>query len=75
LRGLNGFKVFNLPILKTANIDMKRPMVANIISLGVISKVLDIVNEENILKAVLKRVPPGTDEINKTAFYKVVSMI
>ncbi len=75
LRGANDFKIFSLPILKTANIEMKKPMVANIISLGVISKVLDIVKEENILKAVLKRVPPGTDEINKTAFYKGVSLI
>jgi 2-oxoglutarate ferredoxin oxidoreductase subunit gamma len=54
---------------------MKKPMVANIISLGAITKIIGLVKEEMVLKAVLDRVPPGTDEINKTAFNKGLSLI
>jgi 2-oxoglutarate ferredoxin oxidoreductase subunit gamma len=68
-------KIYNLPILKTANEEMKKPMVANIISLGAITKIIGLVKEEMVLKAVLDRVPPGTDEINKTAFNKGLSLI
>jgi 2-oxoglutarate ferredoxin oxidoreductase subunit gamma len=67
--------IYKLPILKTAIEEMKKPMVANIISLGAISNILDILDEKNILEAVLKRVPPGTDKINKEAFSKGVSLL
>lgn len=67
--------VYKLPIIKVAVEEMKKPMVANIISLGSISKIIDIVEEKHLLAAILKRVPPGTEEINKTAFYKGVSLI
>jgi 2-oxoglutarate ferredoxin oxidoreductase subunit gamma len=67
--------IYKLPILKTAIEEMKKPMVANIISLGAISNILDILEEKNILEAVLKRVPPGTDKINKEAFNKGISLL
>lgn len=56
-----------LPMVKTAREILKKPMVANIIALGVISKFTGIVTEESIKKAVLKRVPKGTEEINLKA--------
>lgn len=67
--------VYKLPILSTAVNEMKKPMVANIISLGSISKIIDIIDEKHLLAAILKRVPPGTEEVNKNAFYKGVSLI
>ncbi|MBN2287485.1 MAG: 2-oxoacid:acceptor oxidoreductase family protein [Tissierellales bacterium] len=67
--------IYRLPILQTANEELKKPMVANIISLGAITKILNLVKEEMVLKAVLNRVPPGTDLINTTAFNKGVSLI
>ncbi|SHI70325.1 2-oxoglutarate ferredoxin oxidoreductase, gamma subunit [Dethiosulfatibacter aminovorans DSM 17477] len=68
-------KIYKLPILKTAIEEMKKPMVANIVSLGAISNILDILDEKNILSAVLKRVPPGTENVNKEAFSKGVSLL
>jgi 2-oxoglutarate ferredoxin oxidoreductase subunit gamma len=68
-------KTYRLPILNIAYEEMKKPMVANIVSLGVISRVIDIIDEAYILKAVQKRVPPGTEATNETAFYKGASLI
>ncbi len=56
-----------LPMVREARETLKRSMVANIISLGVISKYTGIVTEESIKKAVLKRVPEGTEEVNLKA--------
>ncbi len=56
-----------LPMVRSAREILNRPMVANIISLGVISKFTGIASEEGIKKAVLKRVPKGTEEINLKA--------
>jgi 2-oxoglutarate ferredoxin oxidoreductase subunit gamma len=56
-----------LPMVRSARETLNKPMVANIISLGVISKFTGIVSEEGIKKAVLKRVPKGTEEVNLKA--------
>ncbi len=69
------YTVYKLPILDIAYKEMKKPMVANIVSLGIISKIVKIVDDEHLLGAVLKRVPPGTTEINKTAYYKGASLL
>lgn len=56
-----------LPMVRSARETLSRPMVANIISLGVISKFTGVVSEEGLKKAVLKRVPKGTEDINLKA--------
>ena len=48
--------------------DMGRPVVANIIMLGFLSAVNDIVSAEGLKKSVLSTVPKGTEEINTKAF-------
>jgi 2-oxoglutarate ferredoxin oxidoreductase subunit gamma len=61
-------KICRLPIIDTAVKKLKKPMVANIISLGVICSLVDIIDEKSLEKAILDRIPPGTEDINRDAF-------
>jgi len=68
-------KVLRLPILDTAGEKMRKPMVANIIALGAINGLLNLVSKESLLTAIMDRVPKGTEELNKLALesgYKLV---
>ncbi len=72
------FKVYKVPILDTAENKLKKPMVANIIALGSIYELTNIVSKESLEKAVLDRVPKGTEELNKKALeegFKLISVI
>ena len=60
-------KTYSVPILKTAKENLKKPMVANIVALGSIYELTNIVNKDSLEKAVLNRVPRGTEELNKKA--------
>jgi 2-oxoglutarate ferredoxin oxidoreductase subunit gamma len=50
-------------------------MVANIVALGVIYQVTKIVTEESLERAVLDRVPKGTEALNKEALKEGLSLI
>lgn len=60
-------KVYKVPIIETATEKLKKPMVANIIALGVVYEVTKLVNKDSLEKAVLGRVPKGTEALNKEA--------
>jgi 2-oxoglutarate ferredoxin oxidoreductase subunit gamma len=62
-----GFAVHRLPIIDTAKNTVGKAMVANIVSLGVIAGLSKIVSREAIERAVLARVPKGTEELNRRA--------
>jgi 2-oxoglutarate ferredoxin oxidoreductase subunit gamma len=68
-------KVYSVPILDTAEHKLGKPMVANIIALGAIYKITGIVSEESLEKAVLSRVPKGTEELNKKALIEGFNLI
>ena len=59
-----GGKVYELPITHSAKEVLGK---ANIIALGALVKLTGIVSEESLVKAVLNRVPKGTEEKNKQA--------
>ena len=61
------YRVARLPIITTATEKLKRTMVSNIVALGVIRELTDVVTKESLKKAVLQRVPPGTGELNEKA--------
>ncbi|MDP2689488.1 MAG: 2-oxoacid:acceptor oxidoreductase family protein [Deltaproteobacteria bacterium] len=61
------FKVLSFPIIETARKELGKTIVANIISLGMITELTGIVSHENIEKAVLSRVPPAFLDLNKKA--------
>lgn len=69
------YKVVKVPILATATEKIKKSMVANIIALGVIQELTKVVSKDSLEKAVLNRVPRGTEDLNKNALvegYKLV---
>ena len=61
------FAVHRLPIIDTAKNTVGKAMVANIVSLGVIAGLSKVVSREAIERAVLARVPRGTEELNRRA--------
>lgn len=72
---INNINVFSIPILNTASEKIGTPMVANMIALGSIQAVTDIVKMESLEKAVLSRVPKGTEELNRRALNEGVGLI
>lgn len=61
------FKVYHLPIIDTAKEKAGKVFVANIVALGAIAGLLDSVSFESVEKAVLQRVPKGTENLNRRA--------
>ena len=61
--------LFSVPATRFAE-DLGRKMVANIVTLGFLAAVTDIVQGESLKKAVLSSVPKGTEELNASAFEK-----
>ncbi len=61
------YKVYHLPIIDTAKEKVGKVFVANIVALGAIAGLIDSVSYESVEKAVLSRVPKGTEELNKRA--------
>jgi 2-oxoglutarate ferredoxin oxidoreductase subunit gamma len=61
------FKVIKLPIIRTAAEEIGKSFVANIVAIGAIAAITGQVSYESIEKAVLSRVPKGTEELNKKA--------
>ena len=60
-------KVYELPITHTAQAGLGKALFANIIALGAIAKITGVVSVESLTKAVLNRVPKGTEELNEKA--------
>ncbi|MEW5993017.1 MAG: 2-oxoacid:acceptor oxidoreductase family protein [Candidatus Zixiibacteriota bacterium] len=60
-------KYFGLPFTRLAREEAGHVMVANVVALGAIAALTNIVSKEALLKAVLARAPKGTEEKNKLA--------
>jgi 2-oxoglutarate ferredoxin oxidoreductase subunit gamma len=60
-------QAFQIPFTRLARDQLKKEMAANIIALGAISQLTGIVSKKAIETAVLKRVPKGTEELNRAA--------
>ena len=69
--GLEGrcARLLSVPATRIAE-DLGRKMVANIVMLGFLAAVTDVVKYESLKKAVLASVPKGTEELNTQAFEK-----
>jgi 2-oxoglutarate ferredoxin oxidoreductase subunit gamma len=61
------FKVIRLPIIRTASEEIGKAFVANIVAIGAIAAITGQVSYEAVEKAVLSRVPKGTEDLNKRA--------
>lgn len=71
----NDITVYVVPILETAINSLGKPMVANIIALGIIYELTKIVSKESLEKAVCGRIPRGTEELNKKALQEGYNLI
>ncbi len=56
-----------LPFTAAAREKLKKPMVANVVALGAIAEVTGLVSRRGLEKALLARVPAGTEALNKKA--------
>ena len=61
------FKVYKVPIIKIAESEVGKALVANIVALGIIIGLAKVVSEEAVESAILARVPKGTEELNLKA--------
>ncbi len=63
------FKVYEAPIIESAREEFGKTIVANIISLGMITEFTGVVSKEAIEKAVLARVPEAFKDLNRRALH------
>lgn len=62
------YRTFKVPITEIARTQVGKAVVANIVALGIIARLADIVSVDALESAVLARVPKGTEELNLKAF-------
>jgi 2-oxoglutarate ferredoxin oxidoreductase subunit gamma len=62
-----GFNTFQIPITKMAKKELGKEIVSNIVALGALIGITKVVSYEALEKAVLARIPKGTEELNKKA--------
>ena len=60
-------KVISLPLVRTARDKVGRIMTTNIVSLGALVGISQVVSAASLEKAILSRVPKGTEELNLAA--------
>ncbi|PIE54633.1 MAG: 2-oxoglutarate ferredoxin oxidoreductase subunit gamma [Dethiosulfovibrio peptidovorans] len=63
--------IYHLPIVRTARDVIGRELVTNMVSLGMVARVMElekVLDPAAVRKAVLARVPKGTEEMNGKAF-------
>ncbi|WP_430886464.1 2-oxoacid:acceptor oxidoreductase family protein [Fusibacter sp. JL216-2] len=65
--GLKAKKIVQVPIMQTAAEKVGKSIVANIVALGLIAGLTNCASKESVEKAVLSRVPKGTEDLNKSA--------
>ncbi len=62
------YKIYDLPIMRAAQDEIGRIIVANVIALGAMIALTDVVARESGQEAVLRRVPEAFVELNKKAY-------
>lgn len=63
----NSDNIKSYPITSIAIRETGKSILANVVALGIISELTGVVSEEGLKKAVLKKVPKGTEELNVKA--------
>ncbi len=62
--------VVPIPATRIAEQELGRRIVANIVMLGALTALSDVVSEEAMRKSILESVPKGTEELNMKAFQR-----
>lgn len=63
------FKVYRIPIFTIASKELGKSMAANIVALGALVELSQVVSYQALEEAVLARVPKGTEELNRKALH------
>ncbi len=64
----HNIKVYEAPATKTATDEIGLKIVANIVMVGAITKITEVISKEAAIKAIEASVPKGTEEKNIAAF-------
>ncbi len=70
----SGFRVCRLPILQTARVKLAKEVVANMLCVGIVGLLSGHASKDELQKAVLAKVPRGTQEINRRALEAGLSL-
>jgi len=62
------FTIYRAAITDIAISEIGKEVVTNIVALGILTRISGVASEEAVRKAILARVPKGTEEINLKAF-------
>jgi 2-oxoglutarate ferredoxin oxidoreductase subunit gamma len=62
-------RVAAIPFTRIARKEIGKEMVANMVALGAVGVLSQIISLENLEKALLARVPKGTEEVNRKALH------
>jgi 2-oxoglutarate ferredoxin oxidoreductase subunit gamma len=62
------FQVYRAPITEIAVKKVGKAVVTNIVAVGILTKIAGVVSEDAVRKAILARVPKGTEELNMKAY-------
>ena len=62
------YRIYSAPISEIAIEKVGKAVVTNIVALGILTKISKVISEDSIKKAILARVPKGTEELNMKAF-------
>lgn len=60
-------RALGLPFTAMARDKLKKPMVANVMALGALIEISSLVSKKSLEKALMARIPKGTEELNKKA--------
>lgn len=63
-------RVISIPFTRIAKEELGNVVVANMVALGAVGKLSGRVDLESLEKALLSRVPKGTEELNRKALYR-----
>ncbi len=68
LPDVSKWKLVQVPFEKLARERLGKPIVANIVAIGVIVRLSGVISEQAAEQAILARVPRGTEDLNRAAF-------
>lgn len=68
-------RAVSLPFTATARDKLHKPMVANVVALGALTQLTGVVSRRALEKALLARVPKGTENLNKKALAEGMKMV
>lgn len=73
--GLTNCRIVKLPILRTAVEKVGKAFTANIVAIGAINGLLQLVSHEDLKKAVFMHIPKGTEAINEKALLAGIELV